>query len=110
MSAYLLYFYLDSEMEMRMGWLGKMSDPSWNPNFSHGNCGEALCRRLVVTLKLMRPPLTRVIQFSLLILVCFIQGQHMQMGPGGANIPPGHHGGPATSQGMAPFPLSFGTN
>jgi len=25
-----------SEMEMRMGWLGKMSDPSWNPNFAHG--------------------------------------------------------------------------
>merc|ERR1712168_611874 len=50
-----------SEMEMRMGWLGKMSDPAWNSSFA--------------------------------------QGQHMQMGPSGANILPGHHGGPATSQG-----------
>jgi len=25
-----------SEMEMRMGWLGKMHDPAWNSNFAHG--------------------------------------------------------------------------
>jgi len=25
-----------SEMEMRMGWLGKMSDPAWNSSFAHG--------------------------------------------------------------------------
>lgn len=51
-----------SEMEMRMGWLGKMSDPAWNPNFAHG--------------------------------------QHMsQMGPSNSNMPQGHHGRAAASQG-----------
>jgi len=29
-----------SEMEMRMGWLGKMSDPAWNSNFALGHMSQ----------------------------------------------------------------------